>query len=200
VTVVYFDSETPSLKPDSGFIQLAAVAVATDWTELETFEVKIKFDEAQADPQALKMNHYEPFVWARDAISEATALQDFASFLNRHRSIEMISKRTGKPYSVARLAGHNAATFDGPRLFDAFRRYDMFCPAHPQVLCTLQLCAWWCIAKGKSLPSLKLTEVAKYFEISPVEAHDALIDVRLAISVSRRIIQELNDANPTTDW
>jgi DNA polymerase III epsilon subunit-like protein len=182
-----FDSETTSLLPDCRFIQLAAIAVAPDWSEIETFEVKIQFDEAVADPKALEVNHYDPIVWVMQAVPERQALTEFADFLGRHKSVEMVSKRTGRPYSVARLAGHNAATFDGPRLFEAFRRHNMFCPAHPQVLCTLSRAMWFAIETGTKFESLKLSYLAEFFGVHVENAHDALADCKMAIGVAKAL-------------
>jgi DNA polymerase III epsilon subunit-like protein len=184
MTIVWFDFETGGLTPDKPNIQLAAIAIDTEWKELETFERKLKFDEATADPEALKMNHYDPAVWENEAIPEGIAVADFGAFLKRHRSVDMLSKRTGKPYSVARLAGHNAASFDGPRLQAMFKRHDAFLPAHPQVLCTLQRALWYAIETGTKFESLKLEALCKHFGIEIPDAHDALVDVRASISLA----------------
>src|SRR5579885_928715 len=196
MSIVYFDTETGGLLPQHPTIQIGAIAVSPDWSEVESFECKILFDEAAADPQALKVNHYDPEVWKRDGVSERRALEDFAAFLNRHRSVDMVSKRTGNPYSVARLAGHNAATFDGPRLFDAFRRQEMFCPAHPQVLCVLQRAMWFAMETGTALKSLKVEDFARHFGVPVQDAHDALADCRMAIGVARAMA----DTKETADW
>lgn len=168
MTTVWFDTETGGLTPAHPTIWLAGIAVNPTWTELETFDFKIQFDEATADPEALKMNHYDPAVWAREAVPEDQALTMFAAFLGRHKSIEMISKRTKKPYSVARLAGHNAATFDGPRLKDDFQRYGMFLPAHPLVMCSLQRAMWYAFENGTKFENLKLETLARHFGV-PVD-------------------------------
>ncbi len=186
---VVFDTETGGLLPQHPTIQLAAIAVAPDWSELGTFEVKIQFDEKDADPKALEVNHYDPMVWAAQAIPEREALERFAAFLGAHKSIEMVSKRTGRPYSVARLAGHNAATFDGPRLFEAFRRHGLFCPAHPQVLCTLQRAMWYAVETGTKFDSLKLSYLAEYFGVPTTGAHDAEADCRMAIGIAKALGQ-----------
>ncbi len=61
---IYFDTETGGVLPSHPTIQLAAIAVEDGtWNEAAGFERKIKFNEADADPEALKINHYEPEVW-----------------------------------------------------------------------------------------------------------------------------------------
>lgn len=185
MSIVFFDFETGGVSPDHPNIQLAAIAVDSDWNELETFERKIQFKESDADPEALKMNHYDAALWASEAKREFSVVNDFAAFLNRHKSIELVSKRTGNPYSVARLAGHNAATFDGPRLSAMFKHYGVFLSAHPQVMCSLQRALWYAMETGAKFESLKLSVLCAHFGIPIPDAHDALADVRGSIAVSR---------------
>lgn len=186
MTTVYFDFETAGVEPHFPDIQLAAVAVDAAWVELEAFQMKIQFDEAKADPEALKINHYDPEVWAKEAQPEALVVARFAQFLNRHKSIEMISK-AGRPYSVARLAGHNAATFDGPRLKAMFQRHAQFLAAHPQVLDTLQNAMWYAYYTGTKFKSLKLSALCEHFGIPFPDAHDALADCRASMAVAKML-------------
>lgn len=186
---VYFDLETSSLRDDAEVIQLAAIAVGPDWRELEIFEAKIKFDEAAADPEALKLNHYSPEAWA-NAESLQRVVARFTAFLNQYKSVEMVSKRTGAPYSVARLAGHNAATFDGPRLRRMFQACGAFLPAHPQVMCTLQASLWEVQRRGMKVESLRLESICKSFGVvlQPNDFHDALFDVRASVLLAKAIL------------
>ena len=94
LTTVYFDLETGGIDPIHPNIQLAAIAVGSDWQELGTFERKIQFDESEADPQALAMNHYDAEVWKREAQPIGKVVSDFALFLNDYKVISMVSKRT----------------------------------------------------------------------------------------------------------
>lgn len=191
VNIVFFDLETGGLTDEHPNIQIAAIAVATgdDWRELETFERKLTFDIAKADPEALKLNHYDADVWWREGVAEPVALADFKNFLRDHADMEMISKRTGEPYYVAQLAGYNALTFDGPRLKKAFTRWSIFLPAHPRELCVLQQAAWWFVANpaaGKPA-SMKLGDVCAAFGFSIEGAHDALADIRATVKLARII-------------
>lgn len=186
MSLVFFDLETGGLEPRHPDIQLAAVALAPDWTELEAFQQKIQFGEAKADREALEINHYDPALWSREAQPEALVVAKFAEFLNRHKSVEMISK-AGRTYSVARLAGHNAATFDGPRLRAMFARRSQFLPAHPQVMCTLQRALWYAMETGTAFKSLKLSALCEHFGIAIDGAHDALADVRMSIALAKRL-------------
>lgn len=185
MTTIYFDFETGGVELHHPDIQLAAVAVDAAWTELQAFQMKIQFDEAKADPEALKINHYDPAVWAKEAQPEALVVARFSQFLNRHKSIEMIS-RAGRPYSVARLAGHNAATFDGPRLKAMFQRHAQFLPAHPLVLDTCQRALWHAQETGFTHENFKLPTLCRDFGI-PLKAHEALADVRGCIALAKSL-------------
>lgn len=193
---VYFDLETGGLTLDRPNIQIAAVAVDAEWREVETFERKLLFDASSADPTALKMNSYNFEVWEKEAVQEHLALNDFSEFLKRHAPIEMRARATGKPYFVARLAGYNAVTFDGPRIKDRYQQLSMFLPAHPQVLCVLQRAQWWFIENPQVAkpPTMKLGDVCSAFGISAEGAHDAFVDVRMTVQLARRLATPTREA------
>lgn len=122
---------------------------------------------------------------------ESFVMDRFSFMLGKYKAIQMVSKRTGKPYSVARLAGFNAATFDGPRIFNLFGKVNKFLPAHPRVLCVLQRAEWWFEEKGIARPSdMQLGTLCKYFNIDLSGAHDALIDVRGTIALMKVLRDE----------
>ena len=109
-TTVFVDLETGGTEVSHPDIQIAAIAMR-NWAELDSFEAKIIFDEREADSEALEINHYDPEVWEREAIPEQEVIGRFGNFLRKHAVIKKVSKRNGKPYRVARLAGHNAWRF-----------------------------------------------------------------------------------------
>lgn len=199
--VVYTDCETSGLSPEKhSIIQLAALATDGDKV-LDTFERKLSFELEAADPEALRHNHFDLEVWEREAIDPREAAFQFAAFLRAHRSVEMVSRRTGKPYLVAQLAGHNASRFDRLFLDALFERYELFKPWSPHILDTQQRAAWWCLEEGflgdlyafdgkpHSAPdSLKLDALCKRFGIV-VEgsAHDAMHDARSSYELSRAL-------------
>jgi len=167
-------------------IQLAAVAMDENGM-IESFEVKVQFDPAMADAQALAVNHYDPDIWQREAITPAVARAKFTTFLKRFCDIEHISKRTGRPYRVAQLAGHNVASFDMPRLQKWYQDANEFLVADPRPLDTLQFAMWYFHVRGKRLPSYRLTEICKHFGIGVENAHDALADVMLCAEFIQRL-------------
>jgi DNA polymerase III epsilon subunit-like protein len=188
--VCFFDTETAGLRPEHPTIQLGAVAVNTaDWSEVETFERKIAFDVATADPAALAMNHYDPAAW-KDAPSERQIVDEFGAFLNRHRSVELVSARTGRPYRVARVGGHNIAGFDLDRVAGMFRVHGQFFPVDFRTALDTRYGAVWLFEGAAERPAnFKLTGIAEHFGIPTEGAHDALFDVRLSIAVARRIVE-----------
>lgn len=185
--LVFYDLETAGLASTSSIIQIAAIAVNSQLQELETFEVKIRFDVSQATPEALRINSFEPTVWKRLAMQPEDAAKSFANFLRRHATVDMVS-RSGKPYQLARLVAHNAS-FDGPLLISWFADLGLFLPAARSVYCTLQR-AYWMFQEDRQLTpptNYKLGTLCEYFGI-PLpdnEAHDALADVRGMVDLYR---------------
>lgn len=184
---VIFDLETGGLELKHPIIQIAAIAVDSAWTELASYQAKIKFNEGDAEAEALEINHYDPKVWAREAKAESVVVTEFSAFLKQHATLEMTSKRTGSTYYCAQLVAYNAA-FDKPRLDLMFKRNKAFLPAHPRALCALQRAAWWAVEKGIITEDLKLSTLAAHLNIKTDGAHDALVDTRLAAAVMKKII------------
>jgi len=184
--IVFFDLETAGLTAAHPDIQLAAVATE-QYEEVDCFEAKIRFERELADPEALKLNSYDPAVWEREAQDERDVVAQFSAFLRKHADLEMVSQRTGRPYQVARLAGHNAATFDAPRLQRMFRRHQAFLPASFQVLDTLQLALWHGAQPGAAFRSYKLSVLCSELGIDSAGAHDALADVRMCAKLAKAL-------------
>lgn len=194
MTVVYFDIETGGIEPERPNIQLAAVAMSDDLNvELAAFETKIAFEEMDASPEALRINSYDAAVWKEHAVSERIAAGTFASFLREHATVKMTSK-AGKPYRIARLAGHNVASFDCPRLIQMFKRYELFLPGTAyQPLDTYQRALWYFAERTTGAPqpaNLKLATLAAYFGFDCDGAHDALADVRMCVAIARAMRAE----------
>jgi len=184
---VYFDFETCGIEPHRPEIQLAAVVVDEDtWAEISSFERKIEFDLAKATSEALAMNSYNAEKWAAEAVSEARVVAEFDTFLTPFRAQRMMSK-AGKPYFVARLVGHNAATFDGPRLMAMFKRHHLFLPADPRVRDTVQLALWHFDELGAAPKDFKLVTLCQHFGVQVKDAHDALADVRMTVGLARAL-------------
>lgn len=192
-TTVYFDLETGGVEDKHPTIQLAAIAVSPTWDELEVLERKIRFDEAACDPEALRVNGYNPLAWA-NAVSLREAMHDFDDLCSRWADTRLISKR-GSPYNVTRLAGHNIATFDVPRtrrdMDTAGVRFWRACWWYP--LDTYALAIWHYAARGLAMPkSFQLQDLREALGIELVgDAHEALSDVRTSIALARVLSAQL---------
>ena len=187
--LVFCDLETAGVDPQKHpIIQIAAIAVDSSLCELETFELKIRFDEAEANPKSLSANRYSRELSESEAVEAAIAAQHFAGFLRRHSTVDMLSA-TGKPYRLAQIVAHNGERFDGPFLHAWYRKLGLFCPARKMVLCTKQR-ALWLFDEDKSLtpPSdFKLGTLCQYFgvKLRAADAHDAFNDVRATVELYR---------------
>lgn len=184
--VVFVDIETGGLEFTRPIIQIAAVAIDSNFHERETIELKIAFDYQEADPNSLPFSKFNPRVWRREALPPRHAARQFAAFLRRHATFEVIS-REGRSYQLAQLAGHNAERFDGPFIHAWYRRQQVFCPARYMTLCTKQK-ALWLFKEDKSLAppkDFKLGTLCEYFDVRlrKDEAHDAFVDVRVTVKL-----------------
>lgn len=115
MNIIVLDFETGGIQPHHPNIQLAAIAVDGAWDEVSLFERKIAFDPALCEPEALELNHYSPKAW-NGAATGSQVFAGFCKWLDRYKSVKIVSKRTGRPYEVARLAAYNAG-FDKDRLW-----------------------------------------------------------------------------------
>lgn len=179
---VYFDLETGGIEMRHPVIQLAAIAVEdATGDEAGAFERKIQFSIEACDPEALRVNHFTAEAWAR-ATSPAATVTAFSAWLKPF-SIEKLSQRAGAPYVLAKLAGFNAVTFDGPRLKAMYA--GSFFPCSYQIRDVLQRAFWWFDERGIVPEDFKLTTLCRHFGIDTDGAHDALTDVRLTIALAR---------------
>ncbi len=188
--IIFFDIETGSLAEDAPIIQLAGLAINEEtWAEVATFETKIQFDESRADEEALKINHYDREVWKRSAVPPAEACRRFSTFIKPYSSIEMVSKRTGNPYSVAKLAGYNAVSFDGPRLRRMYAECNAFQPFSYHIRDVMQRAMFYIDENKPENPpaNIKLATMCEFMGIEIDKAHDALSDVRATAELARRL-------------
>lgn len=187
--LVFCDLETGGLDPlQHPIIQIAAVAVDSSLSVLNRIELKVRFDESEADPKSLTKNRYSRELWRREALEPEKAAKSFARFLRKHATFDMRSK-DGRPYRVAQLVAHNGERFDGPFLHAWYQRLGIFCPARYLVLCTKQR-AMWLFDEDKSLTppaDFKLGTLCEYFgvKLREEDAHDAFHDVRATVELYR---------------
>src|SRR5262245_38554307 len=138
--IVFVDVEVAGAEISRPIIQVAAVAVASNFAELETFESKLTFDKRLADPNSLTKKRYDAHTWAVEPRMGSSADRAFSRFLRRNAFIN--SYRNGcSPAPVAQLVAHNAQ-FDGPFIRAWFERVGRFFPGDYRMLCTVQRALW----------------------------------------------------------
>lgn len=195
--LVLFDLETGGLEPSRPIIQIAAIAVDQQLQEREVFEVKIKFDESEACPDALRRIHYRRAEWKRSAVSPKKAAWAFSRFLRKHASVEVL-RRDMTSFQVAQLASHNS-NFDGTFLTTWYDRLGIFLPASYRVFCTLQRAYWHFQEHPDLVPpdDFRLATLCEYFciPLHPNEAHEALADTRAALGLYRAINERQGQFN-----
>lgn len=199
--LVFVDLETGGIETTRPIIQIAALAVDRQLNELDTFEVKIRFDERAACPDALRRIHYRRAQWKRSAVPPRRAARAFTRFLRRHASVEVLGQDL-TPFRVAQLASHNSQ-FDGPFLTTWFDRLGVFLPASYRVFCTLQR-AYWLFQEHPELTSpddFRLATLCRYFAVplSPEEAHEAMADARAALGLYRALVHAERNMTPSAD-
>lgn len=187
--LVFFDLETGGLDCKvHPIIQIAAIAVDDSLDVIEEIEIKLQFDEASATKEALEVVGYSSHNWS-NAIPPAAACTRFANFLKRYTDIRMVSQRTGNPYKVAQLVGHNAASFDGPFIHHLFQAHNVFMPASYRILDTLQRAMWHFHERGIEVENFRLETLCNHFGVDIEGAHDALVDVRATVGLYRALVQ-----------
>lgn len=189
--VVVFDLETGGIRVGVPIIQIAAVVVDTSkgWEELGSWERKLQFKPEDCEPQALKVNRYTAKAW-EGAVPLDQGLREFGRFLEKYRSIEVVSPRTGKPYQVTRVCGYNVR-FDLDHIGAAFRAAGLFFPGQFNTALDVMQGVVWGQERGEipATTNMKLTTVAEALGVQvPGDAHDALVDVRLTVGVARILL------------
>ena len=187
---VFFDLETGCLELRHPILQIAAIATDDQFRSLAEFECKLQFNEADADPKALELNHYDAAVWKRDAVAPKDGVARFRDFLERYRTLHRVSARTGNGYTVAQLAGWNSHAFDMERIAALFKAHNVFLAADWMTLDVMHLAVWRLRYPTEQLKSMRLTEVAAHLGIAVENAHDAISDCRTTIAIARRLLEK----------
>lgn len=190
--LLFLDVETSGLDPRRHeIIQVAAAVIDRRYREQAHMDYKLRFDREAADPESLKMNHYDPAVWEAEAVEPQVFMGHLEGMCREYASVEMLSKRTGKPFYVAQMAGHNAERFDFAFLQALYRKHDRFLPIAFRVIDSANLATIYLHETG-GLPDVKLQTLAEHFGVKVEgKAHEALPDVRTAIEVYRILREAL---------
>jgi len=198
---VFFDLETGGLDIEtSPVIQIAAVAheIEPDGSigaPAGIFHHRVKFNPDECTAEALKVNGYTDHPERWDGASEPLdTINQWHIFLRRCATVGKAGRR-GQAYTVARLAGHNAARFDDPlmRAWTQRIKGKCFIPADFHVLDTKHLAIWaFDITDAPPPKSYRLVDLCERFEIDHHEgeggtAHDALADVQATVKLARAL-------------
>lgn len=203
-TIVFFDLEATGKDPTQHTpIQFAAIAVdAKTFEERDALMIRVKFNLAKAEQEALAVNSYDTATWEREAVHPREAVKAIRVFLRRYADKPMTSKK-GTPYTVALPAGHNINGFDIPMLKLMFQRYgggNSFLPMAFQGIDTFTLATTWEQLGGGAVDNLRLGTLAAHFGIDAGGAHDALEDVRMNIPVARCLLEGIMAGVARMPW
>lgn len=190
--IVFFDLETGGLDSKKHpIIELGAVAVtATTYEVVEDFHMRIQFDPKKCEPKTLSLAKYDPELWAVTAVPEVLVAEYFAQFLRRNPYFEYKNKY-GNDSKLARLAGHNAKTFDAPFIQEWYRQKKKWLPASKAVLDTLLRAEWFFEENPhfEKPENHKLGTLAAYFKAKTIPDHTALNDSHATLEFYRAMRQ-----------
>lgn len=167
---IFIDIETTGLNLlKHEIIEIGCVVTTPDLKVIEEFELKIKPEHIEnADPVALKINHYDKDVW-HDAISLAEAMNILA-----FKSKDSI------------MVGQNVA-FDSGFLEYAFAKTGVTNTMHYHKLDTISL-AWAKLHKEPDLEHFSLRELCLRFGIENDKAHTGLGDARATFLLYKKLM------------
>ena len=138
-------------------VEIGVVLTTSQLKLIEKIEFKIKPEHIEnADPVALKVNHYNPLDWA-DALS-------------LKNSMEIISEKT----TDCIMVGQNVS-FDSGFLEYSFAKLKLKNNMHYHKLDTVSI-AWAKLHENKNIMRFSLRELCKHFGIKNERAHSALSD------------------------
>ncbi|MFA5791519.1 MAG: 3'-5' exonuclease [Candidatus Paceibacterota bacterium] len=166
----FIDIETTGLNfIKNEIIEIGCVLTTPTLEVIEEFELKIKPERIDnADPVALKVNHYDPILWER-AYSLEKAIK---IFLKKVKGCIMV--------------GQNVA-FDSGFLEYVFNKIEMENTMHYHKLDTISI-AWAKLHKKTDIEHFSLREMCKYFDIENKNAHTALSDARATFELYKKLM------------
>lgn len=186
--IIFLDIETDGLDTQKDQItQIAMVGVVRDEI-VGKLEIKLKFNDKIGNQEALQQGHYDPALWAKEAISFPDAAKIIDKFIQKYKWVLRTGKTSGKTYSTCMMGGHNIFKFDGPFLRRVYQENDLFCPFDFSVgydsysdLCN------FCSKSGRIFTSLKMESLCEEFGIVNQLPHHALYDAISSVELSLKI-------------
>ena len=167
----FIDIETTGLNLlEHEIIEIGCVLTTPRLKVIEEFELKIKPKHIEnADPVALKVNHYNEQSW-ESAISLEEATRIFS-----------------EKVADCIMVGHNVA-FDAGFLEYAFNITEMANTMHYHKLDTISL-AWAKLHKDPDVEHFSLRELCARFNIENERAHSALPDARATYELYKKLMK-----------
>ncbi|OGI85945.1 hypothetical protein A3A01_00900 [Candidatus Nomurabacteria bacterium RIFCSPLOWO2_01_FULL_39_17] len=154
---------------ENEIIEIGCVLTTPELKVVEEFELKIKPEHIEnADPVALKINHYNP--------------QNWISALTLPQAMEILSVKVKDHIMV----GQNVA-FDSGFLECAFLKTQKSNPMHYHKLDTISI-AWAKLFKNSDLKHFSLREMCLRFGIKNENAHTALADARATYELYKKLM------------
>ena len=166
----FIDIETTGLNViKHEIIEIGCVLTTSELEVIEEFELKIKPERIEdADPTALKINHYNSKDW-----ESAYSLKD---------AMKILSKKVKDCIMV----GQNVA-FDSGFLEYAFAQNKLINTMHYHRLDTISI-AWAKLNKESEVIHFSLREMCKRFGIENENAHNALSDARATFELYKKLM------------
>jgi len=167
----FLDIETTGLNViEHEIIEIGCVVTTPKLKVIEEFEIKIKPEHIEnADPVALKVNHYDPTNW-----KDAKSLKD---------AMKTISQKTKDCIMV----GQNVA-FDSGFLENAFLKTGIKNSMHYHKLDTISI-AWAKLHRNRKITNFSLRELCLYFGIKNEKAHTGLSDARATFKLYKKLME-----------
>ena len=167
----FIDIETTGLDIiNHEIIEIGCVLTSSDLKVIEEFELKIKPEHIEnADPVALKVNHYD--------------IQDWKEAIDLREAIKIFSEKVKDCIMV----GHNVS-FDAGFLEHAFSETRIKNSLHYHKLDTISL-AWAKFHQDKDVEHFSLRELCLRFGIENKRAHTALSDARATFELYKKLME-----------
>jgi len=167
----FVDIETTGLNLEKNeIIEIGCVLTTPDLEIIEEFELKIKPERIEnADPVALKVNHYNE--------------KDWGNAYDLKEAMEIFSEKVKDCIMV----GHNVA-FDSGFLEYAFTKTEIMNAMHYHKLDTISV-SWAKLHREPDLEHFSLRELCERFGIKNERAHSALPDARATFLLYKKLME-----------
>jgi DNA polymerase-3 subunit epsilon len=169
--LVFVDCEFTGLTLDHEIIEIGFIK-----TKAQTFEIIKERDikllpkrVENANPDAMEINGYDVFEWAKEGVEMKAGLEEFLKYTKD-----------------ALLVGHNISA-DMIRLEKAYWEYGLTGNHYYKPLDTFAL-AWLELRDNPAFTNFSLKELANFFNVDRGQAHRAIDDARTTYQVFLKLI------------